>query len=535
MRWSSSARCSSAQTSAARMLGSSTCNRAFHSRDGNRRARRELALRAARTSRRDAREPPAPRRLLEALRGVLADRLEHREAARLPADEALVDERLRASSRSASHTASAASSVQPPAKTASRAKSCCSFGVEQLVAPLDRRAQRAAGARARRARRRSGAASRRSSRARSCVRREHLRPAPPRARSRAAGRRGGGRSRRAAVVGSKPARAPRARARRARPPSSSASGGTGYSRSPARRSGSRLVTSSARLGQPASSSASSRRGLDHLLEVVEQRAACCVRATCSARSPLAPSVCAIVGSDELRVAQRCQRRPTRRRRANSLDELAAAAWTRARLPDAARAGQRHAAALRRRSSATHLGELASPARRAASAARGRFVRSRLRSGGKSSVAELEEPLGLGQVLEPVLARGRAADVAVERARVSPPRGAPGRRARPRQMRAARCTSMPDVALGRQLRLAGVDAHADADRPVASAALSLLGRGERRPTRVANATKKASPCVSTSTPPWRRERARAARAGARRAPPRTPRRARGAAASSPRCR
>ena len=32
--------------------------------------------------------------------------------------------------------------MQPPRKTASRAKSCCSSAVEQVVAPLDRRAQR---------------------------------------------------------------------------------------------------------------------------------------------------------------------------------------------------------------------------------------------------------------------------------------------------------------------------------------------------------------------------------------------------------
>ncbi len=39
-------------------------------------------------------------------------------------------------------SASAASSVQPPAKTASRAKSRCSSGLQEVVRPLDRRAQR---------------------------------------------------------------------------------------------------------------------------------------------------------------------------------------------------------------------------------------------------------------------------------------------------------------------------------------------------------------------------------------------------------
>ena len=40
-------------------------------------------------------------------------------------------------------TSSAASSVQPPAKTERRAKRRCSSGVEQVVAPLDRRTERA--------------------------------------------------------------------------------------------------------------------------------------------------------------------------------------------------------------------------------------------------------------------------------------------------------------------------------------------------------------------------------------------------------
>ena len=47
-------------------------------------------------------------------------------------------------SRSASHTSSAASSVQPPAKTARRANSSLLLGSEQVVAPVDGRAQRAA-------------------------------------------------------------------------------------------------------------------------------------------------------------------------------------------------------------------------------------------------------------------------------------------------------------------------------------------------------------------------------------------------------
>ena len=58
------------------------------------------------------------------------------------ADEALVDERLERVEVGARRPPRPRSSVQPPRKTASRAKSRCSSLVEQLVAPLDRRAQR---------------------------------------------------------------------------------------------------------------------------------------------------------------------------------------------------------------------------------------------------------------------------------------------------------------------------------------------------------------------------------------------------------
>ena len=64
-------------------------------------------------------------------------------------DEALVDERgerrrapRRARARRSPQTASAASSEQPPTKTPSRANSACSASVEQVVAPVDRVAQR---------------------------------------------------------------------------------------------------------------------------------------------------------------------------------------------------------------------------------------------------------------------------------------------------------------------------------------------------------------------------------------------------------
>ncbi len=75
---------------------------------------------------------------------VLADRLQHQEA--VVADrlqKARVDERRRGRRDRRSQTSSAASSGKLPAKTESAAKSCSGVVVEQVVAPLDRGAQRA--------------------------------------------------------------------------------------------------------------------------------------------------------------------------------------------------------------------------------------------------------------------------------------------------------------------------------------------------------------------------------------------------------
>ena len=103
-------------------------------------------------------------------------------------------------SRSASATSSAASSVQPPAKTARRAKSCCSRRSEQVVAPLDRRPQRLL------ARVGVAAALEQVEPPREALedlrRREHASPARRRARPPAAGCRAAGRARRSSASGS---------------------------------------------------------------------------------------------------------------------------------------------------------------------------------------------------------------------------------------------------------------------------------------------------------------------------------------------
>ncbi len=153
--------------------------------------------------------------------------------------------------RSAAQTSSAASRVKLPAKTARRAEQLLLGGVEQVVAPLDRRPQRAlalgsvpAPAGEKRQRVLEPLEQLLRARAGAC--------GPRRARPRAEARPGGGRSR------ARPRAAPRraARARKSATASSSGSGSTGYSCSPAMRSSAREVTSRRRFGQRSSSSAS---------------------------------------------------------------------------------------------------------------------------------------------------------------------------------------------------------------------------------------------------------------------------------------
>ncbi len=85
----------------------------------------------------------------EALEGVGADRLQHREARLavglfLLAEHVVVDERRRGRSRRPSppQTASAAGSVQPPCEDGEAREERLLVGAEQVVAPVDRRAER---------------------------------------------------------------------------------------------------------------------------------------------------------------------------------------------------------------------------------------------------------------------------------------------------------------------------------------------------------------------------------------------------------
>ena len=195
--------------------------------------------------------------LLQPLQPVLPDRLQHREArlAVRPLDraqQALLDQSVQTAEDverpSGLATASTASRVQPPTKTASRRKSVCSSGSAGRSSRRSRRAASAGGPERRAARRSAAAAA--APAAPAAPPAAGAAPAPPPARSPAAARPGAGRSRpppgrsrregeagpdRLRPLDEEPHRLVLGGAPPARPRSGigSASGGTGYSCSPA--------------------------------------------------------------------------------------------------------------------------------------------------------------------------------------------------------------------------------------------------------------------------------------------------------------
>ena len=180
----------------------------------------------------------------------------------------------------------------------------------------------------------------------------------------------------------------------------------------------------------------------------------------------------------------------------------------------------------------HLGELRLAARRSELAGRGKVrVRDRLERPGRSRPrAGRSRPRSAMSFnrCSPRSVSGRST-----RAAVRPRAGRPARRGPSAGDAGAEVDVVSDVALARSEaaspcagRSAPGSGRRRAPRVIASAAASAPGA-------VGKAKKKASPCVSTSTPS--RERTpRGSGAGARRAHPRSPRRrARAAASSSPR--
>ena len=213
----------------------------------------------------ELRRPPG---LAEPLLRVLADRGEHGVALFSEPNEALVDERMQAVEIRAGDLLRG---FERAAACEHRQRAEEALLFRRRVGRSSNRSSPAAcaAAPARRARRRSAAASSaRAVRGSGPARAPLL--APPPAPAPGAGSRAVGRSQQRAVV-LEPGRAARAREKKKPTASSSTNGGTGYSCSPARRSGSRLVTSNASLGQDASSSPSAGAASTNLLEVVQHK------------------------------------------------------------------------------------------------------------------------------------------------------------------------------------------------------------------------------------------------------------------------
>ena len=193
-----------------------------------------------------------------------------------------------------------------------------------------------------------------------------------------------------------------------------------------------------------------------------------------ARSSRAPIACATSDEQELGVGEARERHPEDAV-AQRADELGRDLKREAGLPGASRPGDgQKPRAVREQRRPAHRARALS--RRAGLAATGRFVASSVLSGGKSPRAELVQALGSDQVLQPVLAEIAYAAVAVEE---------PASRLRDDDLptvgsRGDPRSAMhidPDVALGRDDRLAGVDSHAYADR-----ALARAPAAPRRPPR-----------------------------------------------------
>ena len=235
-------------------------------------------------------------------------------------------------SRSASQTVSAASRVQPPAKTVSLCEELLLLVAEELVAPFDRRPQRLL------ARLGVAAALEQIEPLRETLEdllRRRVRFVRAAASSTASGMLSSRRQSSAtALVGSS-----RERAEKSSTASGSASGGTGYSISPRIRSSSREVTKSARFGTGLDERTELRRGLDHLLEVVEQQEQLPLPDVLG-QSVLRPERLGDRLDDEPRVTQRSEPDPEDAA-LNSGTSSAAASIASRVFPDPPGPGQRH--------------------------------------------------------------------------------------------------------------------------------------------------------------------------------------------------
>ena len=166
------------------------------------------------------------------------------------------------------------------------------------------------------------------------------------------------------------------------------------------------------------------------------------------------------------------------------------------LPVPPGAGQREQPHVRARQLGERLGQLVPAPQERSRRAAGDSSGGDVSSGGKSSVSELVDPLGLGQILQAVVAE------------VAEPTGPDelGGRGRDQHLPAVTAGGdprrpvhvHPDVALLANARGAGVDSNPQPDRARRQPVQRLCGC-RSAPWAVGNATKNESPCVSTSTP------------------------------------
>ena len=299
-------------------------------------------------------------------------------------------------------TSSAASSVQPPREDGeARRTAACSSGVEQVVAPVDRRAQRLLALRRvaappveqRRAAARAGRVSSSSGERPSRARR--------RARSRAAGRPGAGRARRARVAGVVESPSPLAEELDRRVPRR-ADGARTRAR-PRSRSGSRLVDEELQLGDtPSRSAASSGAASITCSRLSSTSSSSRVRRRARRPALARRALCAIASSTSARVANAARGRRSQTPCSKSRNELGASFEREPRLADAARPGERDDARLVDAHEAQQVAELAlSPEQRLETSGQVRVVEVFAAAG--SFPRRAGRAARLAEVLEPVLA------------------------------------------------------------------------------------------------------------------------------------
>ena len=282
--------------------------------------------------------------------------------------------------------------------------------------------------------------------------------------------------------------------------SPSSIGGRSNSDSPAIRSGSRLVATIRRAGAAASSSASGRAASGRSCSRLSRTTCACLltKPRCDRGGGVAGGAESLgdQGHDQRCVADGGERHEHRAavrllgQEPGQLDReprLARAAGTDDRQQRAGRGRARRAAAAKSSRSRP----------RNCVAGTGRSIAPGVRRGGNSATPSWNKRAGASKSFSRCCPRSRSGSPSSER----------GRRGRDEHLPAVRerrdpSSAMhvdPDIALDSHRRCSGVQAHPNRDRPCRERLLPDRAAAAA-PAAVGKATKKASPCVSTSTPP-----------------------------------